>query len=211
MEALTDLDGKLWRTLRGVAVNPGQVARDYVEGKRAHFVNPVRLFLVLFAVLIAVLAVTGNLDSFISQNVDQSGGALAGTEEALAEAIRDVLRNQQSLAALLALPIFALVLRWQFFRAKRNYVEILCFVLFVTVQFSLFMIVLVLAQYSLDLFINDVGLVLWLLVLLRGVAVFFQLGLGKAILYGSLAFGVNLAINFGVVVALAFIKVLSGY
>ena len=53
------LDGRLWRTLPGLLFRPGRITRDYIDGKRARYVPPFRLFLlssvlfyfILFAVL----------------------------------------------------------------------------------------------------------------------------------------------------------------
>jgi len=39
------LDGRLWRTLPMLLLRPGRMTRDYIDGKRARFVPPFRLFL----------------------------------------------------------------------------------------------------------------------------------------------------------------------
>jgi hypothetical protein len=38
-------DGRLWRTLPVLMLRPGRITRDYIDGKRARFVPPFRLFL----------------------------------------------------------------------------------------------------------------------------------------------------------------------
>ncbi len=38
-------DGRLWRTLPALMLRPGRVTRDYIEGRRARYVPPFRLFL----------------------------------------------------------------------------------------------------------------------------------------------------------------------
>lgn len=43
--ALTDFDSRIWRSLRAVLLQPGRIARDYIDGRRAHWVSPLRLFL----------------------------------------------------------------------------------------------------------------------------------------------------------------------
>ena len=56
-EALGDFfhaDGRLWRTLRRLAGNPGRLTRDYLAGKRAPQIPPLRLFLVAVLVLFLV-------------------------------------------------------------------------------------------------------------------------------------------------------------
>jgi Protein of unknown function (DUF3667) len=54
-----DFDGKLVRTLRVVFCRPGQLAVDYVAGRRKPFVSPLRLYLITFvlhAFLLTALA-----------------------------------------------------------------------------------------------------------------------------------------------------------
>ena len=44
-EALTDFDGRLWRSMRAVLLQPGRIGRDWFDGRRARWVSPIRLFL----------------------------------------------------------------------------------------------------------------------------------------------------------------------
>ncbi len=56
-EALGDFfhaDGRLWRTLRRLAGTPARLTRDYLAGKRAPQIPPLRLFLVAVLVLFLV-------------------------------------------------------------------------------------------------------------------------------------------------------------
>jgi len=52
---MTELDFDTVRTVTGMAVAPGTTARDYLHGRRDHYVNPVK-----FAVLAATLYVVVN-------------------------------------------------------------------------------------------------------------------------------------------------------
>lgn len=44
-DALTDFDGRIWRSLGAALLRPGRIARDWIEGRRARWISPVRLFL----------------------------------------------------------------------------------------------------------------------------------------------------------------------
>ena len=44
---LLDLDSRLWRTLVPLAIRPGRLTRDYLQGRRARFMPPFRMYLVL--------------------------------------------------------------------------------------------------------------------------------------------------------------------
>lgn len=41
----TDIDGRIWRTLRALLLRPGLLGRDYIAGRRAHWLTPMTLFL----------------------------------------------------------------------------------------------------------------------------------------------------------------------
>lgn len=43
--ALTDFDSRIWRSLRAVMLQPGRIARDWIDGRRARWVSPIRLAL----------------------------------------------------------------------------------------------------------------------------------------------------------------------
>lgn len=43
--ALTDFDSRIWRSLRATLFQPGRVARDWIDGRRARWISPTRLFL----------------------------------------------------------------------------------------------------------------------------------------------------------------------
>jgi hypothetical protein len=47
LSGLTDMDGKLWRTLPRLVVSPGRLTRDYLDGRRASQAPPFRMFLIV--------------------------------------------------------------------------------------------------------------------------------------------------------------------
>jgi hypothetical protein len=51
---LLELDSRLWHTLIPLAVRPGKLTRDYLEGRRARFMPPFRTYLVLSIVFFLV-------------------------------------------------------------------------------------------------------------------------------------------------------------
>jgi hypothetical protein len=53
------VDGRLWRTLPNLVVNPGKLTRDFLDGHRAPQIPPLRLFLVVLLALFLVGGVTG--------------------------------------------------------------------------------------------------------------------------------------------------------
>ena len=51
---LLELDSRLWRTLIPLTIRPGQLTRDYLEDRRARFMPPFRMYLVLSIVFFLV-------------------------------------------------------------------------------------------------------------------------------------------------------------
>jgi hypothetical protein len=54
------LEGKLWKTLALLLFKPGRLTRDYIEGKRARYVLPLRVYLTMSLVFFAVFKLQGH-------------------------------------------------------------------------------------------------------------------------------------------------------
>jgi len=50
VEDLTHFDGKLWKTLKLLLFKPGSLTKLYIEGKRASYIHPIRMYLFISAV-----------------------------------------------------------------------------------------------------------------------------------------------------------------
>ena len=59
LEDVTDLDSRLWRTLKGLLLRPGAVTADYIGGRRARYVPPIRLYLVVSFLVFLVVSQAG--------------------------------------------------------------------------------------------------------------------------------------------------------
>ncbi len=57
VELLTHADSRLWRTLRGLALHPARLTLDYLAGRRASQIPPLRLFLIMLLVFFSTNAV----------------------------------------------------------------------------------------------------------------------------------------------------------
>ncbi len=51
---LFEMDSRLWRTLRPLLIRPGQLTRDYLLGRRARYMPPFRMYLVLSLIFFVV-------------------------------------------------------------------------------------------------------------------------------------------------------------
>jgi hypothetical protein len=53
------LEGKLWKSLALLLFRPGRLTRDYIEGKRARYVEPLRLYLTFSIIFFAMFKLGG--------------------------------------------------------------------------------------------------------------------------------------------------------
>ena len=51
---LFEFDSRLWRTLTPLLIRPGRLTRDYLEGRRARYMPPFRMYLVLSVIFFVV-------------------------------------------------------------------------------------------------------------------------------------------------------------
>lgn len=100
---LADLDSRLWRSLIPLLLKPGHLTADYLKGRRARYMPPFRMYLVLSILFFLLVSVFHDTDSF----VDESGGVtidtktpasqeqLDGARKALTEAIPENADNPE--------------------------------------------------------------------------------------------------------------------
>ena len=50
VEDLTHFDGKLWKTVKLLLFKPGSLTKLYIEGKRASYIHPIRMYIFVSAV-----------------------------------------------------------------------------------------------------------------------------------------------------------------
>lgn len=73
-EAVTHADSRLWRTLAALLVHPGHLTREFFAGRRASYLPPVRLYLVV-SVAFFLLAPLGR-GSVVARGTDEDRAAL---------------------------------------------------------------------------------------------------------------------------------------
>jgi Protein of unknown function (DUF3667) len=70
LESATDLDGRVWRTLRALMFQPGLLSREYIEGRRKRWVSPISLFLAVSVVYFLAPLHGGDLTLLFNQQVN---------------------------------------------------------------------------------------------------------------------------------------------
>ena len=88
LHGVLHFEGKTWRTIPLLAWKPGQLTREYIDGKRARYVSPIALFLFIVFLSYALFSLLGG-SANLSPGVN-------GLEEARAA----YARNEDQIAAL---------------------------------------------------------------------------------------------------------------
>jgi hypothetical protein len=146
--SITHLDGRLWRTLWLLLVKPGEVTRQYMANRRASFLPPFRLYLVLSLLFFALFAASRGhevLDiqvdagerATMCQSMQVSPAWLADRLRATCRkvvdddgaSLRNVFVASLPRAMFLFLPLIAAGMLLLYWRPRRWYVEHLVFFL----------------------------------------------------------------------------------
>jgi hypothetical protein len=70
------VDGRIWQTVRRLMVSPGFLTREYLEGRRARWISPIRLYLIFSVAFFGLSALTG-LRYVVSAADEQSGWSIS--------------------------------------------------------------------------------------------------------------------------------------
>lgn len=146
--SLTHLDGRLWRTLWLLVSRPGEVSRQFVANRRASFIPPFRLYLVISLVFFGLVGFSHHddvlvIDASDVQNVDgcrqmqvrpawlaeRARAACLKIVADRGESLRDVFIASLPRAMFFFLPLLAAAMLLLYWRPRRLYVEHLVFFL----------------------------------------------------------------------------------
>jgi len=73
LESLTHADSRLWRTLWLLLSKPGFLTAEFLEGRRARYLPPFRLYLVLSVVLFLVAGTVSHKAVFVTVSTSEEG------------------------------------------------------------------------------------------------------------------------------------------
>ncbi len=134
-------DSKYIRTIRELTTRPAQVCENYVAGKRACYVNPLKYCLTLAALFFLLNATMGidlfktdlglKVDDAPSVSEEQTALENPGPPEHL-EKGRQFITSHINLMIFISVPLKALALWFLFRRSGRNLAETFVFTLYLT-------------------------------------------------------------------------------
>lgn len=155
-KAVVDVDTKVFRTIKELTLNPGQVTLNYIGGARVRYLNPIKYCFVIFAITLALMHLTGNIDQTVERvefdNIERLEKERNLSEEALAEtrafqqATLEVYTEYLQPIQFILIPIAAFFLRWMHYKRRRNYIEIVSFLSYVFAHAALMSIPILLGM-----------------------------------------------------------------
>lgn len=86
VEDISHADSRLWRTLQALLFKPGFLTREFLDGRRARYLPPVRLYLVLSVLFFVVLAAIGHAPEDKTRLTPEARAGIDEARQALAQA-----------------------------------------------------------------------------------------------------------------------------
>lgn len=167
-----EMDSPIFRNLIELTIRPGHACRDYVEGKRKRYFNPVRYSFWLMTILM-VLATLLGVD-LLKASSDVFSPEVGDLEFAEQDKLMAFMNNAFVYIYYVNMFCFALVIRFFFRKHKYNVWELLltCMFLFghLTIPSIIFVVLGLYAVPAVQIFL----LVLWLVYFAISIAQFYQ-------------------------------------
>lgn len=137
MHELSHVDGKVLLTLKLLVTKPGQLTKEFLAGRRARFISPVRLYLTCSLVFFTLAAILpGAMKDLVKVGPTTKGGSPTGLhgntefkrqlEHGLIKAsrepekLREAIMHNLPRAMFVLMPVFALLL-WPFYRRQQAF------------------------------------------------------------------------------------------
>ena len=99
LHGVMHFDARIWRTLPLLALDPGKLTREWVEGKRTRYVSPLAMFLFTVFLMFFILSFSGGGPIAVNQaplpeRIAAARSAVAETKAQLAEAETEALAGE---------------------------------------------------------------------------------------------------------------------
>lgn len=89
-------DSRFWTTFIPLLTKPGKVSKEFIEGKRARFVNPFQLYLNVSIIFFLILGLSNKIDSYkIAGEVSEATKSIDSIANANKQQLDSILTNVQ--------------------------------------------------------------------------------------------------------------------
>ena len=116
------LDGKIFRTMKLLVMKPGALTREFLEGRRARYISPIRLYLTWSVIFFALIAIVPGAEETIKVRPSRPANVTMTPEEELRVAREggSILVHALPQGMFVLMPVFGL-LTWAFYRKRQPY------------------------------------------------------------------------------------------
>ena len=211
---LADLDGRVWSSLRRLFLAPGYLTKQHFIGRRASWLPPIRMYLIVSVAYFAISALTGEagLQVNVSVTGDSEEDRIAqleqlgfSSDEELQLAVQETETRWLPRIMFVLMPIFAGLVYLAYRRSGRRYPSYLVFSLHVhTAWFGLFAVTGITTYVAKSIVSADligiVTLVVAVAYLALALRYVFDESLWRAIAKGILLCGVYAVITIAITV-----------
>lgn len=149
--ALTHADKGILFLIKQLAFRPGYVAKDYIEGKRKKYFNPLSFLVIVSAIFAMVAMESGYFEALNGSRGNGQGyqGMPDQYARYMNESMRIVIQHGKMISLILMVPLITF-LSWIFFRKPRyNYAENLVLQSLIVGQVNVGMILIFIPAYLL--------------------------------------------------------------
>jgi hypothetical protein len=88
------LEGKLWKSLGLLVFRPGRLTLEYIQGRRARYVQPLRLYLTFSIIFFAVFKISGKEVATIDEAGHKPRAEVHAEQKKVRETVREELRKE---------------------------------------------------------------------------------------------------------------------
>jgi len=143
--AFTHTDKGILLLMKALVTRPGYVAREYLDGKRKKYFNPLSFLVIITSIYAYISFKSGYFQALTvnSMNTSREGRSINGTVARLIMESFELSNNNGRVIALFLTPVLISLFSWLFFiRSKNNLSENLVLNSFLMSQFNIIMIVI---------------------------------------------------------------------
>ena len=99
LHGVMHFDGRFWRTLPLLLVNPGKLTREWVDGRRTRYVSPLAMFLFTLFVMFFALSFMPHKEEHalpLAQQIEAQRAVVAQAEQVVAAAEKEIAEIQEA-------------------------------------------------------------------------------------------------------------------
>lgn len=163
LEEILSMDAGLFKSIKPLLIKPGFLTEEYVSGKRASYISPLKLYLSISLVYFLLLSFNDSTikPKLVNQDVHsitEYNDGLSTIEQKFSKIDRELFwtkfNSYLSPMIFFLLPVFAFILKLLFPKTKKVYLEHLVFSFhFHSFMFAVFILALIISRFIVNSYV----------------------------------------------------------